>query len=64
MAFGTTNGLVVVDCRKFLAAISAHSASNGSEGPPLPLICPLIAAEPRDNALACNGGALRGLLED
>lgn len=54
------NGFVVLDCRRFLAAISAHSASNGSDGPVLDAW--LIAADPRDNALACSGGARRGLV--
>lgn len=51
---------MALDCRRFLAAISAHSASNGSDGPVL--LVWLIAAEPNDNALACNGGARRGLV--
>lgn len=59
VAFGIMNGFVVLDCRRFLAAISAHSASKGSDGPVLGP-CP-IAADPRERALAWSGGAFRGL---
>lgn len=50
VAFGIMKGFVVLDCLRFLAAISAHSASKGSEGPVL-VACP-IAAEPSDKARA------------
>lgn len=53
-------GLVVLACLRFLAAISAHSASNGSDGPVL--LVWFNAADPNDNALACRGGARRGLV--
>lgn len=51
----------MVDCRRFLAAISAHSTSKGSEGPPLEAW--LIAADPSECALAWRGGARRGLTD-
>lgn len=52
--------VVVVDCRRFLAAISAHSTSKGSDGPPR--VAWPIAADPSECALACRGGARLGLI--